>query len=122
MVVVVVIIVVIAFFLYSAAQASSIDVTAINLTSSDNACGMNGHTFSGYTTSGGGSVSDTLTIPNGNILLSCTINSVSSTTSGFSISGANVPLTIPAGGTESLSFTIHAPSGSFNGVLTIDIE
>ena len=119
---VVVVIVVIVIVVISLAASSSVTVTAINFTSSDNACGANGHSESGFTTSGGGSVSYTLSVTNGNILLSCTISSVSATTSGFSISGANVPLTIPAGGTESLSFTITAPSGSYNGVLTIDIE
>jgi len=119
---VVVVIVVVVIVVISLAASSSITVTAINFTSSDNACGANGHSEAGFTTSGGGSVSYTLSVTNGNILLSCTISSVSATTSGFSISGANVPLTIPAGGTESLSFTITAPSGSYNGVLTVDIE
>lgn len=105
-----------------AAVSTSIDVTAINFTSSDNACGTNGGTSSGFTTSGGGSIQDTVTIINSNLFDSCTIASVSATTSGFSISGANVPLTIPAGGQESLSFTITAPSGSYTGVLTIDFE
>ena len=119
---VILVIVVIAVVASLASTGSSIDVTAINITSSDNACHANGHTFSGFTTGSGGSVQDTLSVPNSNLFLSCTINTVSATTSGFSISGANTPITIPAGGTESLSFTIHAPSGSYTGVLTLDIE
>ncbi len=101
-------------------SSSAVDVTAINITSSDNACGVNGHTFSGFTTSSGGAMQNTFTIPNKGIL-TCTINSVSSTTSGFSLSGANTPVSIPAQGTESVSFTIHCPN-SYNGVLTIDFE
>ena len=104
------------------AAAPKVDVTAINFTSSDNACGMNSQTSSGFSTTGGGSVQLSYTIDNTDPLFSCTINTVSATTSGFSISGANVPLTIAAGGSQTLSMTIHAPSGSYSGVLTIDVE
>jgi hypothetical protein len=99
-----------------------VDVTAINIVSSDNACGTNGHTFTGYTTSGGGSEQDTLTVTNSDIFLSCTISSVSATTSGFSISGANVPVTIPASGSEAVSFSIGSPNAAYTGVLTLNIE
>jgi len=99
-----------------------VDVTAINIVSSDNACHVNGNTFSGYTTAGGGSEEDTLTVPNNNLILSCTIASVSATTSGFSISGANTPVTIPAGGSEALSFAIGSPTTAYTGVLTLNIE
>ncbi len=119
---VVIVIIVIGVLAYVGSNANSVDVTAINITSSNNACGVSGHSFSGFTTNPGGKIQDTIIIGNGNILLSCTINSVAATTSGFSISGANVPLSIPAGGTQSLSFTIIAPGSSYNGVLTIDIE
>lgn len=121
-VVVVVVVIVIAVLASLAAVGSSVDVTAINVTSSDNACGANGHSFSGFTTGSGGTEQYTLSVTNGNILLSCTISTVAATSSGFSISGANTPVSIPAHGTQSVSFTIHAPSGSYTGVLTLDIE
>ena len=121
-VVVVIAILAIALFFFAVTTATAVDVTAVNITSSDNACGTNGQTAPGFVTGSGGSVQQTYTITNNNLFLSCTVNSVSATTSGFSISGANTPLTIPAGGTQSLSFTITAPSGRFNGVLTIDLE
>jgi len=101
---------------------SSVVVTAINLVSSDNACGMNGNTFAGFNTSLGGYEEDTLTVPNVGYYPNCTISSVHSRTSGFGISGANVPLTIPYEGIESLSFAIAAPGFPFTGVLTIDLE
>ena len=119
-IVVVVVIVVIAALAYIG--STKVDVTAINFTSADNACGMAGNTMSGFTTSTGGTQSITLSITNSNILLSCTVTSVTANTSGFSISGANTPLTIPAGGSESLSFTVTAPGSSYTGVLTIDLE
>lgn len=103
-------------------SSAKVDVTAINLVSSANPCGVNGNSFTGYTTPAGGSEQDTLTITNNGLLFSCTISSVSATTSGFSISGANVPLTIPAGGTQALSFTIGSPNSAYTGVLTLDIE
>jgi len=121
-IIVIIIIVVVAAALLLYAAAPKVTVTAINFTSSDNACGMNSQTDIGFSTTGGSSYQESYIITNGNILLSCTIGSVSATTSGFSISGANVPLTIAAGGSETLSFTINVPSGSYNGVLTIDVE
>src|SRR5208283_428172 len=104
-IIVVVVIIIVVIAVLAGSQASAVKVTAINITSSDDACHSNGNSLGGYTTNAGGSVSETIAITNTNIILSCTINSVSATTSGFSISGTNTPLTIPAGGTESLSFT-----------------
>jgi hypothetical protein len=119
---IVLVIVVIAVLASLGSVSAAVDVTAINVTSSDNACGVDGHSFSGFTTNSGGAVQDTLTVRNTNTFQTCSIQSVSTTTSGFSLSGANTPISIPAGGTQSLSFTIHAPSGSYNGVVTVDIE
>lgn len=101
---------------------TAVSITAINITSGDNACDQNGHSFPGLNTlPAWGSAVDTLTIHNSGYVQGCTISSVSSTTPGFSISGANTPLTIPYDGTESLSFTISAPF-SYSGALTIDLE
>jgi hypothetical protein len=119
--VVIVLVIVSAALIVSTGGANTVAVSAINITSGDNACGANGHSEPGFTTSGGGSVQETITV-NGGILFSCTVNSVSVSTSGFSLSGANTPLNVPAGGSQSLSFTIHAPNANYNGVLTIDIE
>jgi len=116
-IVLIVIVVVVATFVFAVATTATI--TAINITSADDACGVNGQTLPGFVASGG-SAQETFVV-NGGIFLSCTISSVSATTSGFSISGANTPLTVPADGSESLSFTVHTPN-SYNGVLTIDIE
>jgi hypothetical protein len=119
---IVVVVIVLAVLASLAAVAGNVSVSAINVTSGDNACGANGHSFSGFTTNEGGSIQYTLTIHNPNLFLTCSVQSVSTTTSGFSLSGANTPVSIPAGGTESVSFQIHAPSSSYSGVLTLDIE
>lgn len=120
--VVVIGVVVIIVLAVAIALATSIQVTAINFTSSDDACGTNGGTSAGFTTGGGGSVHDIFSVRNANLSYSCSIDSVNATTPGFGVSGANVPLTIPAGGGESLSFTIIAPHGFYKGTLTIDLE
>lgn len=116
--VVVGIVVVAAAFIFAVGTSST--VSGVNYTSSDNACSTNGATGIGFTATGGGTHLETLFLTGG-FFLSCTVHSVTATTSGFSISGANVPLTVPAGGSADLSFTIHVPS-NYNGVLTIDIE
>ena len=117
--VIVLIVVVIVIISVVFAVSTTATVSAVNITSSDNACGTNGQSLFGFTSSGG-SYQETITV-NGGLFLSCTIHSVTAVTSGFSISGANVPLTVPADGSAALSFSIHTPNG-YNGVLTIDIE
>jgi hypothetical protein len=119
-VVVVIVVVIIAALAYVA--STSVVVIAIDFTSTDNACGTAGNSVPGFTTSTGGTAQYTLTILDPYSSTSCTVSSVSAVTSGFSVSGANTPLTVPVGGSESLSFTVTAPSSSFTGVLTIDLE
>lgn len=121
-IIVLVVIVIVAAGLLLYAAAPKVTVTAINFTSSDDACGTNSQTDLGFSTTGGSTYQESYIVTNSNFILSCTISSIGATTSGFSISGANVPLTIAAGGSQTLSFTIHVPSGSYNGVLTIDVE
>ena len=99
---------------------TAISVTTIDYTSHDDACGINGHTQSGYTGSSGGSQQVTLTLDGGQS--GCTVITVSTTTAGFSVSSANVPLKVPPQGSESLSFTVTSPSASYNGALTLDVE
>jgi hypothetical protein len=109
-------------FVASLSQIDAVHVTAINITSGDDACGLNGRTLSaGLSSSPGATFQDTLTIPSFNSS-TCTIHFVNAVTAGFRISGAqHMPLIIPAEGSQSLSFTITTPS-SFDGVLTIDFE
>lgn len=113
--------IVIAVYLSVAATTGSIKVTGIEITSTDDVCGLSGHALPGYTVDSGGKAQETLGIQNANNL-SCTINTVSTPTSGFTISDANTPVTIRAGGTGALSFTINAPNGAYDGVLTLDFE
>ena len=100
---------------------SAVHVTAINITSDDNVCGLTGHTFGGFTVGLSGRFHDTLIVPDGDTW-SCTINYAATTTSGFAFSSASIPLTIPAGVLENLSVTITAPNFPYTGPLTIDVE
>ncbi len=50
---------------------------------------------------------------------SCTVQSVSLGTPGFALSSANVPLTVPDGGTQTLTLRIVAPNSDYTGALSI---
>ena len=119
--IVIVIVLAVVIVLLANSRPGTVDVTAVTFTSHNNACGINGWSGSGFTDPTGGAYVWTNTIPN-NGWISCTINSVTTTTSGFSLSGVTTPITIPGGGTATISFTIHCPSSSFTGVLSIDVE
>jgi hypothetical protein len=57
----------------------------------------------------------------GGIFVPCRTHTVAAVTSGFSVSCAKFPITVPAGGSGALSFSIHTPNGH-DGIPTIDIE
>jgi len=106
---------------HSLSQLGVVQVSAINITSRDNACGLNGRSLlAGFLSGPDASFSDTLNITSSNSS-SCTIHSVAAVTAGFGLSDANVPLTIPGDGSQNLSFTITTPN-SFDGVLILDVE
>jgi hypothetical protein len=105
---------------------SAVNVTEITFQSADDACGQANSEWEGFganlsqvewlafsvggnTTSGGGTAA-------------CAISSVASATTGFSVTGADVPLTIPANTNETLQFNVTCPSTSYNGVLTIALS
>lgn len=96
----------------------SISVTGINFVSSDNACGLNGATDYGFNGTAGGNLELTYSLFN-NATTTCTISNITTSTAGFSITGANTPLSIPANGTQLFSFQINFPNNSYTGVLTL---
>jgi len=111
-------------FLSFAPTAPSVVVTGINFQSPDNACGLDGATDYGFNASTSQTVSFTYAIygPNatsGNGTLACQIMGVATSTPGFSVTGANVPLSIPANATQDLSYNVITPGSSYTGVLTI---
>jgi len=120
-VVVILVLGVVAYFLIP--PAPSVTITVINFQSSDNVCGLNGATSQGYTanTSETDQLSFGITGNNttGGGTAACTIHTISTSTPGFSISGANVPLAIPANQTENLVFDLTVPSSGYNGNVTL---
>lgn len=98
-------------------------VTGINFTSPDNACGLDGSTDSGFNASAGDSLELTYEISGnttvGNATAACDLRSIVTTTPGFSLSGANTPLAVPANSTQLLSFSVNVPDATFTGVLTL---
>jgi hypothetical protein len=104
---------------------ANVEITGVNFQSPDDACGLDGATdTSWYNTSAGTSfvLSYLIGGPNassGTGTVACQITSVNTTTAGFSITGANVPLPIPANTTQTLAFTVNPPGSAFTGVLTL---
>jgi hypothetical protein len=121
-VVLVVIIGVLAFVLFPSAPA--IQVGQINVWSSDNVCGLNDASTYGFNASTGDVVPLSFDITGapygtGNATYGCTIMSVTTNSSGFSVSDVNVPLAVPANATEVLNFNVQCPNSTFSGDLNL---
>lgn len=102
---------------FSGFVKSTVSVSQVDWTGSNSCGGLPGSTTHGFLVFSGGSISYSVVVTNGNPS-ACTINSVTASTAGFSVSGANVPLTVPASNTLTLTFSIAVPS-SYSGVLTL---
>jgi hypothetical protein len=121
--VVIILVVGVVAYLFIPAPAS-VEITGINFQSPDDACGLDGAVDpSYYNVTAGQSFSLSYELSGNNTTsggtAACEVNSVSTSTSGFSISDANVPLAIPENSTQILSFTVNPPGSSFTGVLTL---
>ncbi len=124
MIVIFLVIGVLAYLLYPT-STNNVVVTGINFYSADDVCGLNGATSSGFNASTGSSIELSFSIEGNNTTnggnAACEIHSINTTTPGFSISGANVPLNIPVNSSPTLSFSVSVPSSPWTGVLTIDL-
>lgn len=119
-VVVVVVLIGVAGALVFLADVSGVNVSAINWSGSS--CGaLSGTSSRGFTGPEGGSLAYSIAVVNEDPILSCTISSVTATTPGFAITGGDLPLTIPAGGSQVLSVTIGLPSSAYAGALTLSV-
>lgn len=122
-VIVVVVILIVGVLAFLLLPSSNVVVTGINFSSPDDACGLDGATDFGFNDTTDDSVSFTYQISGNNTTdggtAACQINSVSTSTPGFSISGANVPLSIPANTSQLLSYSVNTPDSPYTGVLTI---
>jgi hypothetical protein len=105
---------------YFLAAAPNVAVSNIFVWAPDNVCGLNTNPiyYSGFNASTGSTESFILVVPNSNST-SCTLNSVLTNSSGFSVNPTGLPLVIPAGGNGNLTVDIAVPSSSFSGDLNL---
>ncbi len=109
-------------FLPNNSTSGTVTVTTIDYASPDDACGVAGVTSHGFNASAGESLKIGV-IMYGNSTATgtaaCSIQTLSTSTPGFSITGADVPLKISANQHATLSFTVTVPGSGFTGVLTL---
>jgi hypothetical protein len=101
----------------------AINVTEITIQSSDNVCGLANSEWNGFTANASEVLEAAFNLTGSTNASggtnACTVTSVSSATTGFVVSNASVPLTIPANSNETLTFDLTCPSASYNGVLNL---
>jgi hypothetical protein len=119
-VVIVVLLLVAAGIAFIFLSAPAVQVNDINIWAPDNVCGLNANPidYPGFNSSTGASQPIEFDMPNFNST-SCTVTSVSTNTTGFTLSDIQVPLPIPANSTVSMNITITSPSSSFSGYLNL---
>lgn len=109
-------------------SSPAINVTVITFQSPDNPCGIAtpaNASWQGFTANASQvvwllfSIGGNFTAGGGTA--SCTISTVSSATAGFSVSGADLPLSIPVNTNETLQFNVTCPSSAYNGVLNLAV-
>jgi predicted nucleic acid-binding Zn ribbon protein len=119
-VLVVIAIVVGAAVLYYESVSPGVEVSTINVWSNDNVCGLGANLigYNGFSGSPGASESFGFEVPNFNGT-ACTVDSVATNTSGFSLTDVGVPLAVPGSGTNYLNLTIVLPGSDFTGALNL---
>ena len=125
-VIVVVVILVVSILAYvllaSTPSSSAVQVSEIDVWAPDNVCGLSANpiAFDGYGTALNENDSFELYGWQNYNSTACTILSVTTNTTGFSLSGIQVPLTIPGGDQNaSINLTIEAPGSSYSGPLDL---
>lgn len=124
--VVVILIVGVLAFTYLESSSLPIQVTNIYIWAPDNVCGLNSNPVytSGFNNTTGSVQTLDFYFPNFNST-ACTVRTVTTNTSGFSLSNVQVPLTIAGSGatpgsmTGSMNITITAPSSPYTGNLNL---
>jgi hypothetical protein len=103
--------------------AAQVDITNVNwdLTGSSCSGDASQSTTAGEVVTAGSTISATETLVNNGLLGSCTFQDPS-VTAGFTVASSNAPVTVNAGGTQTLEMQIVTPSTSFTGVLTVSLS
>lgn len=97
----------------------AVNVSAVNIVSPDNACGLNGAAAGAFSTGSYATHSVVWWLPLNGASVPCSVESVQSDTPGFTLS-ANVPLNVTSAETP-LLVNIYTP-GSYDGTLTLTIQ
>ena len=118
-VVVIVVALIIAVITYPAANPK-VHVSEIDVWTPDNVCGYGANpvAYAGFDDVGGSSDAFALQLHNFNTT-ACTVQGVTTNTSGFGLSNVGTPVTVPGLQNGTLDLTIILPSGSFSGVLNL---
>ncbi len=110
----------VAGYLYYASASIATHVESILVYSPDDACGLADEhlAYRGYNTTGTTPTTLALSVPNLNSS-ACTVFTVGTNTSGFSLSGTGTPFSIAGRGSHSLSLQVAPPGRSFRGDLDL---
>jgi hypothetical protein len=104
------------------ASTQQVDITSVNWELSGSSCSgdQSQSTSAGETVTAGTTITAEFTLGNTALFGSCTF-STPAVTAGFTISSSNAPVTVTAGGSQSLDLEIVTPSTSWTGVLTVTL-
>lgn len=102
------------------APSPQVKVEEIDVWAPTNVCGLSSNPISypGFTDMPGSADAFQFQISNFNSS-ACTVSQASTNTSGFSLSNAQLPLTVAQGQSQFLNVTVNLPSGSFDGTLNL---
>ncbi len=108
-------------FVFLVPAAPPIQVGQISIYAPDLVCGLAAtppYYYPGFNNSTGANMSFEFYVPNFNAT-NCTVRSLTTNTSGFMVTYAQVPLPILAHGNATMNVSIGLPSSSFSGNLNL---
>lgn len=127
-VVVVVSLVGLSLLLSAYAASTAVDITAVDVSIQYNGAtsgyfGPSTQALSGTNTTTGQTISDTMTITSSALLFDHSINSITTSTPGFTISSISpaLPLTFSPGSTATITLLIQTPNAHYDGVLSLTV-
>jgi hypothetical protein len=121
-VVAIAVVVVIAVVATLIADAGSVTATRVNWFGMNLCGGLSGNSTAGFHGPEGGSVRYVVPdVHNSNATSSCTIHSVDPLDPGFAVTSGNLPLTIPANASVSLTITIGLPHVAYEGNVSLTV-
>ena len=99
----------------------NVDVQGINVYAPDDVCGLSSNPvgYYGFNASAGSAEPLELQLENFNLSGSCTVRSVLTNTTGFSVTGIQVPDTVPAISNGTLNLTLNLPGSAYDGLVNL---